>query len=240
MEARLAIEKAKERLANSVRPVALTGAGVSAESGVPTFRGQEGLWRNFNPQDLATLEAFSKDPSLVWEWYDWRRSLIKKVRPNPGHFALVEIERKKKDFVLITQNVDGLHKRAGSKKVLELHGSIWRVKCLKCGESRNNEDVPISILPYCGCGGLLRPGVVWFKETLPEDVLKEAFSAVQKADFILVAGTSGVVQPAASLAISAKRQGAFLVEINPQDTPLTEVADISITGKSGEILPSLV
>lgn len=234
------IEDVRDRLKAARRPVALTGAGVSAESGVPTFRGAEGLWRNFNPQDLATPEAFERDPALVWEWYDWRRSLIAKISPNPAHYALYELERRSPGFTLITQNVDGLHRAAGSSRVLEIHGSIWTVSCVECGSSSENRDVPINILPRCSCGGLLRPGVVWFGEPLPEDLLYRAFEAASSTDLMLVIGTSGVVQPAASLAVRAKDGGAFVVEINPEATPLSDVADVSFKGKAGEIVPLLL
>ena len=234
------IEEVRDRLRAAKRPVALTGAGVSAESGVPTFRGSEGLWRNFNPQDLATPEAFERDPALVWEWYDWRRSLIAKISPNPAHYALAELERRSPGFTLITQNVDGLHRAAGSSRVLEIHGSIWIVKCVECGNSSENRDVPINILPRCSCGGLLRPGVVWFGESLPEELIYKAFEAASSADLMLVVGTSGVVQPAASLATRAKQGGAFVVEINPEATPLSGVADLSFKGKAGELVPELL
>jgi len=220
--------------------VVLTGAGVSAESGVPTFRGAEGLWRNFNPQELATPEAFEADPRLVWEWYDWRRSIIAGIRPNPAHYALAELERRSPGFTLITQNVDGLHGAAGSRNVLEIHGSIWTVRCVECGNSSENRDVPIKILPRCSCGGLLRPGVVWFGESLPEEVLYRAFEAASSADCMLVIGTSGIVQPAASLAARAKGAGAFVAEINPEATPLSDIMDARLPGKAAELMPRLV
>ena len=234
------IEEVRERLRAAKSPVALTGAGVSAESGVPTFRGAEGLWRNYNPQELATPEAFEADPRLVWEWYDWRRSLISKISPNPAHYALAAIERRSPAFTLITQNVDGLHRTAGSSRVLEIHGSIWTVRCVECGNSSENRDVPISILPRCSCGGLLRPGVVWFGESLPEELIYKAFEAASSTDLMLVIGTSGVVQPAASLATRAQQEGAFVVEINPEATPLSGVADCSFKGKAGELVPELL
>ncbi len=236
----MTIEEVREKLRAAKKPVALTGAGVSAESGVPTFRGAEGLWRNYNPQELATPEAFERDPRLVWEWYDWRRSLISQISPNPAHYALAELERRSPAFTLITQNVDGLHRTAGSGRVLEIHGSIWMVRCVECGNSSENRDVPISILPRCSCGGLLRPGVVWFGESLPEELIYKAFEAASSADLILVIGTSGVVQPAASLATRARQEGAFVVEINPEATPLSEVADCSFNDKAGELVPKLL
>jgi NAD-dependent deacetylase len=234
------IEKLKERLRAARSLAVLTGAGVSAESGVPTFRGADGLWRSHNPQELATPEAFEADPFLVWEWYDWRRSIISKIQPNPAHFAIAELEKRFLEFTLITQNVDGLHLLAGSKKVIELHGSIWTLVCVECGNSSENRDVPIKILPRCACGGLLRPGVVWFGESLPEGALFRAFEASSNAECVLVVGTSGVVQPAASLALRAKGAGAFVAEINPDETPLSSIADLRLAGKAGELLPALL
>lgn len=234
------IEKLKSRLASSRSLAVLTGAGVSAESGVPTFRGPDGLWRDRNPQELATPEAFEADPFLVWEWYDWRRSIISRKAPNPAHHAIAELEKRRLEFTLITQNVDGLHQMAGSRKVLELHGSIWTARCVECGGSSENRDVPIKILPRCACGGLLRPGVVWFGEPLPEDVLLRSFEACSGADCVLVVGTSGVVQPAASLALRAKGAGAFVAEINLEETPLSKAADLRLAGRAGELMPALL
>lgn len=235
------IEKARERLAASKRPVALTGAGVSAESGVPTFRGSDGLWRNFRAEELATPGAFSRDPALVWEWYDWRRSKIAAVKPNPAHYALAEMEKHHPGFTLVTQNVDGLHRLAGSRNLVEIHGCIWIVRCTGCGAEDENRDVPITIPPKCaGCGELMRPGVVWFGEALPSGVIESAFAAAAEADLMIVAGTSGVVQPAASLALRAKDAGAFVVEVNPDSTPLSTAADIRLSGKAGEVLPNLI
>lgn len=234
------IKRVAGRLKSSQVPVALTGAGVSAESGVPTFRGAQGLWRNFKPEELATPEAFAKNPALVWEWYNWRRGIISGIRPNPAHYALADLEKWNGSFTLITQNVDGLHRLAGSRKVHEIHGSIWVVRCTECGESEENRDVPIQIPPHCRCGGLLRPGVVWFGESLPEDVLEAAFSAVNAADFMLVVGTSGIVQPAASLAFMAKEAGAFVVHVNTEATPISPIADVELLGKAGEILPKIM
>lgn len=218
--------------------VALTGAGVSAESGVPTFRGPEGLWRAFRPEDLATPEAFARDPALVWEWYDWRRQRIAACQPNPAHRVLAEMEAALPDFTLITQNVDGLHQAAGSRRVLELHGNIWRVRCIRCGKVSENREVPLpEIPPRCACGGLLRPDVVWFGEPLPADVLEQAWEAAERCRWMLVIGTSALVQPAASLPIVAKRNGAYLIEVNVADTPLTPLADEVLRGPAGEVLP---
>ncbi|MBI2400040.1 MAG: NAD-dependent deacylase [Deltaproteobacteria bacterium] len=234
------IEKLKNRLRSARSLVILTGAGVSAESGVPTFRGADGLWRSHNPQELATPGAFEADPFLVWEWYDWRRSIISKIQPNPAHYAIAELEKRYLEFTLITQNVDGLHAVAGSKKVIELHGSIWTVRCVECGNSSENRDVPIKILPRCPCGGLLRPAVVWFGEPLPEEALFRAFEASSNAAVMLVVGTSGVVQPAASLALRARDAGAFVAEINPEATPLSSIVDLRLPCKAGELMPTLL
>jgi NAD-dependent deacetylase len=218
----------------------LTGAGVSAESGVPTFRGADGLWRQYRAEDLATPEAFRRDPGLVWEWYDWRRQLIVRCQPNPAHHALADLEGRCPEFLLITQNVDGLHPRAGSRRIVELHGNLWRVRCLQDETTTENFEVPLpSLPPRCGCGGLLRPDVVWFGEALPAEALRQAFQAAESCDVFLVVGTSAVVQPAASLPLVAKRHGAYVVEVNLEPTPLTSMAHEAFHGKAGEILPRL-
>ncbi len=226
----------------SARSVAvLTGAGISAESGVPTFRGKEGLWKKFRAEELATVEAFMKNPDLVWEWYMFRRKIINSVSPNPGHYALAEMEKLFDDFTLITQNVDGLHKKSGSENILELHGNILKNKCFDCGKSYENDIDPESGgHPNCACGGRIRPDVVWFGEMLPADAINGAFDAASRAELFLSVGTSAVVHPAASMPIMAKRGGAYLVEVNLEPTPLTEIADCSFQGKSGEILPQIV
>ncbi len=223
------------------RVVVLTGAGASQESGLRTFRDlQTGLWVQHKPEELASPEAFRRDPKLVWDWYTWRREAIKEVRPNPGHYALVEFETRIPAFTLVTQNVDGLHRMAGSRHVLELHGNIQRVRCSECGRfaddwAENSEDVP-----RCeSCGGLLRPHVVWFGESLPRAELAEAVEAARSCELFFSIGTSGVVQPAASLAYAAHNRGAALVEVNPEATPLTPKVDYFLRGKSGELLPAL-
>ena len=220
---------------------ALAGAGLSAESGVPTFRGAGGLWRQYRPEDLATPGAFARDPRLVWEWYDWRRSLISKAEPNLGHFALAELEKRKPSFTLITQNVDGLEERAGCQHPLRLHGDIWNLRCTACGRERKELRTPLGELPpHCSCGGMERPGVVWFGEPLPERVLAAAEQAAREAEVLLVVGTSAVVYPAAGLAWVAKAAGAKVIEINMEETALSPEADCALRGKSGEILPLLV
>ena len=223
------------------RIAVLTGAGISAESGVPTFRGEDGLWRRFRPEELATPQAFARDPKLVWEWYDWRRQLIDKVEPNPGHYALARLEEKCNDFWLITQNVDGLHLKAGSQRMLELHGNIWRVRCTKEQTTTLDLRVPLPNLPpACStCQALLRPDVVWFGESLPEGVLRTAFEVSEQVEVFLVVGTAAAVQPAASLPLLAKRAGAYVVEVNLEPTPLSSQVDESLLGPAGEILPLL-
>jgi NAD-dependent deacetylase len=219
----------------------LTGAGVSAESGVPTFRDANGLWKQHRVQDLATPSAFARDPKLVWEWYNWRRSVLAEVKPNPGHFALAELEKRIPAFTLITQNVDGLHELAGSRNILRLHGSVWAVRCLKCAREFVDLRVSISELPpHCECGGLLRPAVVWFGEPLPPEIWKAAETAARSSDLFLVIGTSAVVYPAAGLAQLAKSSGARVVEINVAETPITNEIDQFLQGPSGELLPQLI
>jgi NAD-dependent deacetylase len=220
--------------------VVLTGAGISAESGVPTFRGTGGLFREKRAEDLATPHAFSRDPKLVWEWYNWRRGLIGACQPNRGHTTLVEMEDGLDSFALITQNVDGLHRLAGSQNVLELHGNIWRMRCTR-GCRPNWEDRCDSlpeIPPLCpDCGALVRPDVVWFGESLPSGILDAAFAAAQHCQLMLVIGTSAVVQPAASLPLAALQAGAHVVEFNPAPTPLSRVVDESIREPAAEALP---
>ncbi|HXE74288.1 MAG TPA: NAD-dependent deacylase [Candidatus Xenobia bacterium] len=228
-------------LAEAERIAVLTGAGISRESGLPTFRGAEGLWRQRRPEQLATPEAFARDPLTVWQWYDWRRSVIATAQPNSGHYALAELEKRTPIFTLITQNVDGLHDRADSRHLLKLHGDIWVVRCTGCEHESVNRDVPLPELPpRCRCGAMLRPGVVWFGEALPEEALRQSVAAAERAQVFLVVGTSGVVQPAATLPLLARRAGARVVEINPEETPLAPMADASFHGPSGELLPQLV
>jgi NAD-dependent deacetylase len=231
----------KERLASARAVAVLTGAGISADSGVPTFRGADGLWRNFRAEDLATPEAFAQDPRLVWEWYDWRRALIATKHPNPAHHALVELGRRTERFRLITQNVDGLHEAAGSQRLTELHGNIWKVRCTRCGQVSVNRQVPINILPYCdGCGGLLRPHIVWFGESLDPNDLGQSEAALSACEVLLIIGTSGVVHPAASFASVARAAGAFVAEINLDPTPNSPVVDIAIQGRAKDIVPMLL
>ena len=222
------------------RVVALTGSGISAESGVPTFRdAQRGLWERYDPQELATPEAFARNPRLVWEWYEWRRGLVAEAEPNPGHRALAELERRIPGFTLVTQNVDGLHQRAGSRGVIELHGNIMRSKCSEEGVIvQEYEDGSPPSCPRCGA--FLRPDVVWFGEMLPFRALEEASEAALGCDLFLSIGTSSLVYPAAALPHQALENGATLVEVNPTQTPLTPHADFTLRGRAGEVLPELL
>ena len=229
------------RLRAARRVAVLTGAGISAESGVPTFReAQTGLWARYNPEELATPEAFRRNPRLVWEWYAWRQERVRQAEPNPGHLALADLERRIAEFTLITQNVDGLHRRAGSQRVLELHGNLFRVKCFDEDQPVENwpdsEDIP----PRCPrCGALLRPDVVWFGEMLPTSVLRAAEQATANAEVFFSIGTSALVYPAAELPFAALRAGATVVEINPQPTPLSPQVTFSLNGPAGAVLPEL-
>ena len=229
-------------LRGTARLAALTGAGISQESGLRTFRdAQTGLWAQYKPEDLASPEAFRRDPKLIWDWYAWRREAVKGVRPNAGHYALVDIEACLPEFSLITQNVDGLHRMAGSRNVLELHGNIQRVRCADCYIFTETWGDDTESVPQCSvCGGLLRPDVVWFGEALPRDQLEAAVEAARTCEVFFSIGTSGVVQPAASLAHAARNRGAVVVEINAEPTPLTHKANYAFHGKSGELLPELV
>ncbi|MBI5815780.1 MAG: NAD-dependent deacylase [Nitrospinae bacterium] len=230
-------EKVVRALQSARNAAVLTGAGVSAESGIPTFRGAGGLWNNYRAEDLATPEAFERDPELVWRWYDWRRGIIASKTPNPGHYALAQMEGLFENFTLITQNVDGLHAKAGNRRILELHGNIWRLRCIAEGTVREDHDVPLTqIPPRCqNCGAMERPGIVWFGESLEPRIIGGAFDAARKAELFIVAGTSGVVQPAAGLAGVARKAGAVVIEINLERTPISYNADVTLTGQSGGI-----
>ncbi len=239
-----ALQRAVDLLRRTRFLLVLTGAGISAESGIPTFRGKDGLWNRYDPQDLATPEALQRNPRLVWTWYNWRRGLILQARPNPGHRALADLERLFGDrFLLVTQNVDGLHQRAGSQRVVELHGNIFQERCLSCGLERQAERVyPEEALPpRCPrCGGLMRPGVVFFGEMLPTAALDQALAAAQRADTVLVVGTSAVVYPAAALPYEVRNHGGRILEVNPRATPLTPLAEVSLRALAGQVLPELV
>jgi len=235
------VARVAEAISRASRVTVLTGAGVSAASGIPTFRGADGMWKKFRAETLATAEAFKHDPTLVWEWYDWRRCLISNAEPNAGHRALAELERRKPAFTLVTQNVDGLHDRAGSRSLVKLHGDIWCVRCTACGREQKDDRAPLAVLPpQCDCGGLLRPAVVWFGEPLPAETWREAEQAASDAELFLVIGTSAEVYPAAALPYAAKAAGAVVVEINPQPTPLTTAADVTIRATAGLAVPALL
>ena len=234
-----ALEKAKRLVAGATTIAVLTGAGISAESGVPVFRGPGGLWRDYRPEDLATPEAFARDPKLVWEWYMWRRGVVARAEPNAGHRALAELERRVgRGFTLITQNVDGLHERAGSKRILKVHGDIRVSRCTQCAYQFLDKTAKFTEIPLCPeCGAMLRPGVVWFGEGLPRLVWEEAERAVHGCRVLIVAGTSAQVYPAAGLIDLAP--GAT-IEINIDDTAYTPGVTVSLRGPCGELLPQLI
>ena len=228
-------------LSKMKRGAALTGAGVSSESGVPTFRGKDGLWNKYRPEDLATPEAFMRNPQLVWEWYNWRIKLVKSTEPNPAHYTLKEFESIFEEFHTITQNVDNLHQKAGSRNVIELHGNLLRARCTGCGKIYTDFEIREGELPRCPeCGALLRPDVVWFGEMLPPDALRKSFEIARNSEFFFVIGTSAVVYPAAQLPFEAKEMGALIIEVNIEKTPVTAIADFSFMGKAGEILPEIL
>lgn len=228
----------KSKLVPQTKVVVLTGAGISAESGVPTFRGENGLWKKFRPEELATFDAFMANPQLVWEWYQYRRELIEKVKPNLAHYALAKFQKFFENFTLITQNVDGLHQRAGCVDILELHGNIKRNRCIQCEKIYETLDVKSEeIPPRCECGGKIRPDVVWFGEMLPQNAIKTAFEVSSSCDLFFSVGTSAVVHPAASLPLMAKRAGAYLVEVNLEPTELSHLSDELLLGKAGEVMP---
>jgi NAD-dependent deacetylase len=228
-------------LRDAQRVCVLTGSGVSAESGVPTFReARTGLWDQYDPHQLATPDAFQRDPALVWRWYRWRRDLVTGVEPNPGHHALVRLAGLVPALTIITQNVDGLHQRAGSDGVIEFHGNLFDNRCFDEGCIVDDADMSVEV-PLCpGCGGMLRPGVVWFGESIPEPAMQEAAAAVSGCDLFFSIGTSALVWPAAGLADAARQQGASVVEINLDATPLSSQTSFCLQGKSGEVLPELV
>lgn len=231
-----------EKIKSAKKIVFITGAGISAESGIPTFRGTDGIWNKMKPEELASFNGFMKNPDLVWEWYQHRRNIIRNVQPNPGHFAIAELE-KYFDVTVVTQNIDNLHRRAGSSKIYELHGNIERNFCINCHTFYNDEEFTITQkkVPTCKkCGGLIRPDVVWFGEMLPQDQFTGGETAAEWSDICFVVGTSSVVFPAAYIPQSAKRAGSYLVEINIESTDLTYYADYSIFGKAGEVLPEIL
>jgi NAD-dependent deacetylase len=220
----------------------LTGAGVSAESGVPTLRAQNGLWEQYRLEDVATPDALARNPKGVWEFYEARRETMQRVRPNPGHVALAALQELYARFTVVTQNIDGLHARAGSRRVLEVHGSLWRARCREgCGRVVDPFPFPApAVPPVCECGGLLRPSVVLFGELLPPDVFQEAMQDAESCDVAMSVGTSSSVWPAAGIPLAAAEMGAFTIEVNPEETELTSHFDVSLMGPSGRILPELL
>ncbi len=242
-DARAALAAARARLSTATRVAALTGAGISAASGVPTFRGaDDSLWANYRPEQLATPAAFARDPALVWRWYDWRRGLIAAAAPNPAHAALARLEACVRSVTVITQNVDGLHARAGSSNVIEYHGSIWRTRCLDCGDERDDRRAPLPQLPppCAACGGRLRPGVVWFGEAIPAGAAAAAEAAARACDLFLVVGTSGAVWPAAGLARVARESGGQVIEFNLARGGVSGDAHLFIAGDAAATLPLLL
>jgi NAD-dependent deacetylase sirtuin 5 len=254
-------ERFRERLRGARKVAILTGAGVSAESGIPTFRGPEGIWRRYEAASLAAPEAWERDPGLVWAFTDSRRRIARDAAPNPAHLALAALEARWREaggaFTLITQNIDGLHERAGSRGVVRIHGSLWEVRCLGCGEVTENRDVPIAPafaapddagerrvpeaeLPRCRCQGLIRPNIVWFGEMIASKDLIACADAIDKCDLMIVAGTSAVVYPAAGFVPLAKRYGTVIAEVNTEPSGVSELCDFVFTGKAGELLPALL
>lgn len=228
------------KIATSEKVVFFTGAGISAESGIPTFRGKDGIWNKLKPEELANFNAFMRNPQMVWEWYNHRKKIIHESKPNSGHFAIAEFEKYFDDVTVVTQNIDNLHRRAGSKKIYELHGNIERNYCINC-KTFYNEELDFSEgVPKCKCGGLIRPDVVWFGEFLPADQLEASERAAINSDIFFVVGTSAVVYPAAGLVYTAKRSGSYIVEVNIEETDVSSIADISFFGEAGKVLPEIL
>ncbi|NUN07546.1 MAG: NAD-dependent deacylase [Ignavibacteriaceae bacterium] len=237
----VASPKLIEILKRARKIVFLTGSGISAESGIPTFRGAEGLWKNFKPEELASFNAFIKNPDRVWEWYQFRRDIILNSKPNAGHFAIKDFEKHFPSVIVVTQNVDNLHRAAGSSEIYELHGNIMKNYCIRCKKRYDFEKFTLKEeCPKCDCGGLIRPDVVWFGENLNDSVYSAAENSVDEADFVIVSGSSNIVYPAALLPQIAIRKGIFTVEINIERTELSHMMDEFIAGKSGDIIPSLL
>lgn len=234
------LRRAAGILSDAARVAVLTGAGVSAESGVPTFRGAGGLWKGRRSIDMATPEAFNRNPKEVWAFYRWRMDALAEVEPNAGHVALADLESRCEAFWLITQNVDGLHRAAGSVNVIEIHGTLADSRCRRCHYRQSSADLPDVDLPTCPeCGDLLRPAVVWFGEAMPGREMAQADTAIRECQVMLVVGTSGVVEPAASFARWARTAGARVIEVNLEPTPITGIADVSVFGAAGTVLPRI-
>jgi NAD-dependent deacetylase len=229
-----------EKLKKSSSIVFFTGAGMSAECGIPTFRGKDGIWKKLKPEELANFDAFMRNPEMVWEWYKHRKKIIHNSEPNPGHLAISEMQNYFKDVTVVTQNIDNLHRRAGSKSIYELHGNIERNYCIKC-KTFYNEDLDLQKgVPLCDCGGLIRPDVVWFGEYLPGDQFAGGEKAAINSEIFFVVGTSAVVYPAAGLVNTAKQSGAVLVEVNLESTDISAYVDYSFKGEAGKILPKIL
>ncbi len=242
----LLTSQAKERLYSSRKVVVLTGAGISAESGIPTFRDIDGIWSKFSHEEMASFDAFFKNPQNVIEWYKKRREIIEKIEPNEGHFALKRMEQLFQSFHIITQNIDGLHQKAGNKNIVEIHGNIMHNYCINCKKTYNISEFDklyesnSEHIPKCQCGGIVRPDVVWFGEQLPKEAIEKSFQMAEEADVFFSIGTSSLVKPASDLPIVALHNGAFLIEVNPIKTGLTSYTHLNIQGKSGKVLPQLL
>jgi NAD-dependent deacetylase len=228
------------KLATAKRLLFFTGAGISAESSIPTFRGKDGIWNKLKPEELANFNAFMRNPEIVWEWYQYRKKIVHNSQPNPAHLTIAEMQNYF-DVVVSTQNVDNFHRRAGSKVVYELHGNIERNYCVSCKKRYDYENfVSQEKIPHCTCGGLIRPDIVWFGEMLPQDQYSASEKAAKDSDIIFVIGTSAVVYPAAYIPITAKEHNRYVVEVNIEPTDLTRIADVSLFGKAGEVLPEIL
>ena len=229
-----------DSLRKSESIVFFTGAGISSESGIPTFRGKDGIWNKLRPEELANFDAFMRNPEMVWEWYNHRKKIIHEAKPNAAHLAIAEMQNHFKNVTVVTQNIDNFHRRAGSNNIFELHGNIERNFCINCKKYYNEELDFSAGVPKCDCGGLIRPDVVWFGEYLPEDQFLGGEKAAINSDIFFVVGTSAVVYPAAGLVYTAKQSGSTIVEINIEETPLSSIANYSFFGKAGEILPRIL
>lgn len=229
-----------DRIVSAKSVVFFTGAGISAESGIPVFRGKDGIWNKLKPEELANFNAFLKNPEMVWEWYSHRKKIVNDSKPNAAHISIAELQNYLSEIIIITQNIDNLHRRAGSKIIYELHGNIERNYCIKCHTFHNSEIDLTNGVPRCTCGGLIRPDVVWFGEFLPEDQMIAAEKAAENCDVFFIIGTSAVVFPAASLIYTAKENHAYLIEVNIERTEISNFVDESYFGKAGEILPVIL
>ena len=229
-----------DTLGESESIVFFTGAGISSESGIPTFRGKAGIWNKLRPEELANFNAFIRNPEMVWEWYNHRKKIIHESQPNPAHLTIAEMQNHFNDVTVVTQNIDNLHRRAGSNTIFELHGNIERNYCINCKKFYNEELDFSKGVPKCECGGLIRPDVVWFGEYLPEDQFLGGEKAAINSDIFFVVGTSAIVYPAAGLVYTARQSGSSIVEINIEETPFSSIADYSYFGKAGEVLPIIL